>query len=436
MGVSRFADNNLGPPLLEGYVSGDSVLHRLATELYSIVYPAISTWGVVRDIMAANKTEWPLSFSNELPEGLSSPKRESREVSSEVTPSTSGPRPVSRISDNVVLRIPDPDERACCQSLRVMWPFMRSTSKQTLLSCMVMWRVSSNEQEDLTVEEFLFCYEPCQIAASPGFWTFKHRDLDTRIVQGLPSSNKTWKDGSWGTPSPSVLDRPLLNSVWKERISRILDIEDRRCSVFLEPDLFASFSFGLEPNTAFKALLRANKKKAKTMKLNKGKLRKFAQSGDIVVPLVSLKRKKADEGPSKPVELSSSHLPVRDAVPLVKTVPSVIMVDVDPTLSADSSEGLNEAMVMSQMCIAVEEDLATLRGKLIANEVEMKNCKRAVLELTKDRKEAVIELEKVRAELKARDDDVKVAVEAKDKAVTDLQHLVGQIEGAKVAAVL
>jgi hypothetical protein len=97
VGVSRFADNNLGPPPLEGYVSGDSVLHWLAAELYSIVYPAISTWGVVRDIMAANETEWPLPLSNELPEGLSSPKREPREVSSEATPSTSGPRPVSRV---------------------------------------------------------------------------------------------------------------------------------------------------------------------------------------------------------------------------------------------------------------------------------------------------------------------------------------------------
>ena len=56
-------------------------------------------------------------------------------------------------------------------------------------------------------------------------------------------------------------------------------------------------------------------------------------------------------------------------------------------------------------------------------------------ELTRDRKEALIELEKVKAELKARDDDVKVAVEAKDKAVVNLQHLVGQIEGATAAAV-
>ena len=38
---------------------------------------------------------------------------------------------------------------------------------------------------------------------------------------------------------------------------------------------------------------------AKTMKLNKGKLRKFAQSGEIVAASMSLKHKKVDEGPSK-----------------------------------------------------------------------------------------------------------------------------------------
>jgi hypothetical protein len=50
--------------------------------------------------------------------------------------------------------------------------------------------------------------------------------------------------------------------MWKERISRILDIKDRRYSIFIELDLLASFSLGLEPNTAVKALLRANKKRS------------------------------------------------------------------------------------------------------------------------------------------------------------------------------
>ena len=64
---------------------------------------------------------------------------------------------------------------------------------RTVISCMVMWRVNNNGREDLTVDKFLFCYEPCQIAASPCFWTFKHCNLETRIVQGLPSSNWSWK---------------------------------------------------------------------------------------------------------------------------------------------------------------------------------------------------------------------------------------------------
>ena len=80
---------------------------------------------------------------------------------------------------------------------------------------------------------------------------------------------------------------------------------------------------------------------------------------------------------------------------------------------------------MSQRFITVEEDLATFRAKSISNEAKMKNSKRAVAELTRDRKKVLIELEKVKAELKARDGDVKVAVEATDKAMADLQHLVG-----------
>ena len=190
----------------------------------------------------------------ELLEGLSSESAERAvgDVSSEATPSTSGARPLPRVNrswkalsyfskigpddidrirrryqipSDVVLRIPDSDERACCPKydgdiafyeadfragLRFpIPPFVRElldylslapgqvgpNGWQTIISCMVMWRVSSNGQEDLSVDEFLFCYKPCQIAQSPGFWTFKHRDADTRIVQGLPSSDRIWKDG-------------------------------------------------------------------------------------------------------------------------------------------------------------------------------------------------------------------------------------------------
>ena len=99
VGVPRFAESNLSPPPLEGFVPSDSVLHRLAVKLYFIVYPAISTWEAVRGRMAANEAEWPLPLSDELPEGLfgESTGEEVREILSEVTSSTLGARPVSGV---------------------------------------------------------------------------------------------------------------------------------------------------------------------------------------------------------------------------------------------------------------------------------------------------------------------------------------------------
>jgi hypothetical protein len=288
VGVSRFAENGLGPPPIEGFVSPDSVLHRLSVELYSVIYSSISTWEAIRGRMAANEAEWPLPLSEELPEGLSdeSAGGMTREVSSEAIPSTSSSRQPPRIDrswkalsffskirrdddidrirrryqipDDVVLRIPDPDEKACCPKyegdvafyeadlraglrfpiqpfVKELLDFLSLAPRQvnlngwrTIISCMVMWRVNSNGEEDLTVDEFLFCYEPVQIALSRGFWTFKNRDANSRVVQGLPSSDRIWKDGyffvcgdnwerlpqedprdfvgvrrSWGTPSSS-----------------------------------------------------------------------------------------------------------------------------------------------------------------------------------------------------------------------------------------
>ncbi len=73
------------------------------------------------------------------------------------------------------------------------------------------------------------------------------------------------------------------------------------------------------------------------MKLNKSKLRQLAQSGEVAAALVILKRKRADEGSSKRAEEAPSHPPTQDAVPLVRTVPPVIIVDVDPAPPAHPS---------------------------------------------------------------------------------------------------
>ena len=98
------------------------------------------------------------------------------------------------------------------------------------------------------------------------------------------------------------------------------------------------------------------------MKLNKGKLRKLAQSGEIAAAPVSLKRKKMDEGPSKPAEPTSSRPPIRDAVPLVKVVPPVIMVDVDPSLSADPSD-MRDATINQSPHVAMSRAKSAVTSK-------------------------------------------------------------------------
>ena len=76
---------------------------------------------------------------------------------------------------------------------------------------------------------------------------------------------------------------------------------------------------------------------ADTIKLNKSKLRKLAQSGEVAVAPVNLKHKKIDEGSSKRAEEAPSHPPIQNTVPLVKIVPPLIMVDIDPAPPADPS---------------------------------------------------------------------------------------------------
>jgi hypothetical protein len=76
-----------------------------------------------------------------------------------------------------------------------------------------------------------------------------------------------------------------------------------------------------------------------TMKLNKSRLKQMAQSGEVAVAPISLKRKKPDEGSSRRSEeaLARPSVPivtppvVPAAAPSVQKAPTVIMVDSDLT---------------------------------------------------------------------------------------------------------
>ena len=71
----------------------------------------------------------------------------------------------------------------------------------------------------------------------------------------------------------------------------------------------------------------------------------------MVAP-ASLKRKKIDEGSSKQMEQSSSRPPVRDVDPLVKTVPPVILVDVDSSFPTNPSK-VKDATINQSLHVAM-----------------------------------------------------------------------------------
>ena len=58
----------------------------------------------------------------------------------------------------------------------------------------------------------------------------------------------------------------------------------------------------------------------------------------------------------------------------------------------------------------------------------------AVFELNKEKRDFLGAMEAVKAELLAKEGDMKAAVDARDEVVKEMKHLMGQMEGARAAA--
>ena len=83
----------------------------------------------------------------------------------------------------------------------------------------------------------------------------------------------------------------------------------------------------------------------------------------------------------------------------------------------------------------MEDNLACLRQRLAESEASQKNLNRAICELNKEKRDLIGAVEAAKVKLLAKDGDLKAAVDARDKAQKELKHLMGQVEGARAAAV-
>uniref|UniRef100_A0A2N9H4U8 Uncharacterized protein n=1 Tax=Fagus sylvatica TaxID=28930 RepID=A0A2N9H4U8_FAGSY len=437
VGVCREAESGGGILNLGDFVSPDSVLRRLSEELFDLASPALDRWRVVRNLMATERDSWPSVHSEDLPEGLSDRGADAR--STEETPSVSGSSRVvgphdswiarsysSRIVDvegvesyrrkyqipeDVVIRIPESDEVACSSrygdvafyeadfnaGVRFpMQPLMRElldhlnlapgqlapNAWRSVVGSMVMWKILSDGKDDLTLDELLFCYKPCQISASPGFWTLNMRQRGLKLIVGNPSSNREWKDNyvfvcgdNWEGLQCEKDDNfiPVRRRVGRAsvlwcvcvssyafifpRVLRALHYEQHHFKYFIRPELLALYSFGPEPSEAVLSLQEINRKRMATAKLNREKLMKM-MSQQEEAPLTLGKKRKTDSSSKRVVGERSLPLPPPPApepsVTEPVSAPSVEVIEIPsapsssriiekaPTLPRDAFLGLEE----------------------------------------------------------------------------------------------
>uniref|UniRef100_A0A2N9GR09 Uncharacterized protein n=1 Tax=Fagus sylvatica TaxID=28930 RepID=A0A2N9GR09_FAGSY len=386
--------------------------------------------------MAFEGGSWPLVCFEDLPRGLTD--GEGDEGSSELTPSVSGStgvygaesswvahsyfssinaEDIKRIRDryqvpeDVVLCIPDLDERACLFKFDDV-AFYEADFNPGL----------SRRANAITVDEFLYCYKPTQIAVSPGFWTFNGRQKGMKLIIGLPTSNREWKDGfvfvcrdnwegppweerdenvvhicrSWGVPQPSAISRPILDKEGRDRVLRALASQGPSLHQLYSTrvaSMFYSFWFAAESD------------KMATAKVNKDKLKKIMGQKDVVT--VNLGKRRKSDSASKP---ASEDRPI-----LVLHCPASEP-DANRANSIAREPGLTEVMVTANRCIQWEEGLVKLKAQLTE---------------AKDATEA----KELKLDMATKDEELAITIESYKRALDQLRTLSKQMDSARVQAV-
>uniref|UniRef100_A0A2N9F9M7 Tf2-1-like SH3-like domain-containing protein n=1 Tax=Fagus sylvatica TaxID=28930 RepID=A0A2N9F9M7_FAGSY len=292
----------------------------------------------------------------------------------------------------------DPDDATCELLFKLQEDYPHLVGKlapnagQTAIACIVMWWVCSNEVDSFMVNEFLYCYKPCQIAASPDFWTLNRRQKHLKLV--------------------TAIKRLKLSQEGKNRVLRVLHHKDHHYTNFIQPELLSFHSFCPEPNQKFLSLKLSNQRRMATTKVNKDKLKRMMGQKDALSINLGKRRKQdsASKQVSEEVEVRPS-MPQEPILPEQAPVSSVEVVepasvpssskatDKPPTLPKDASlalhraktvvmkedmdeygrlntdvvkralahsmmKGLTEAMVIANRCIHWEEGIVKLKDQL------------------------------------------------------------------------